>query len=236
MSAETQPIIAIVPAAGVGSRMQADRPKQYLNIDGKTILQHTVDKLLSHPQIESVVIAISDGDPYFPDIDFSDPERVHRVSGGKERADSVLSALDYLKQHFTDSWSLVHDAARPCVSLDDISRLIEQAQQHEVGGILAAPVRDTMKRSNADGSIAHTVERSALWHALTPQLFPTSQLHHALVHAQQSGDVVTDEASALERLGYAPLLVAGRADNIKVTQPEDLALAKFYLSHSEGEK
>jgi 2-C-methyl-D-erythritol 4-phosphate cytidylyltransferase len=236
MSAETQPIIAIVPAAGVGSRMQADRPKQYLKIDGKTILQHTVDKLLSHPQIARVVIAISDGDPYFPDIRFAHPDRVDRVSGGNERADSVLSALNYVKQHFTDSWSLVHDAARPCVSLDDISRLIEQAQQHEVGGILAAPVRDTMKRSNADGSIAHTVERSALWHALTPQLFPTSQLLHALAQAQQNGDVVTDEASALERLGYAPLLVAGRADNIKVTQPEDLALAKFYLSYSEGEK
>ncbi len=236
MSADSQPIIAIVPAAGVGSRMQADRPKQYLKIDGKTILQHTVDKLLAHPLIERVVIAISDGDPYFPDIRFAHSDRVDRVSGGNERADSVLSALNHVKQHYTESWSLVHDAARPCVSLDDISRLIEQAQQHEVGGILAAPVRDTMKRSDADGSIAHTVERSALWHALTPQLFPTSRLHHALLQAQESGDVVTDEASALERLGYAPLLVVGRADNIKVTQPEDLALAKFYLSHSEGGK
>jgi 2-C-methyl-D-erythritol 4-phosphate cytidylyltransferase len=236
MRAETQPIIAIVPAAGVGSRMQADRPKQYLIIDGKTILQHTVDKLLSHPLIERVVIAISDGDPYFSDIGFAYPDRVFRVNGGDERADSVLSALNYVKRHFTDSWSLVHDAARPCVSLDDISRLIEQAQRHEVGGILAAPVRDTMKRSDANGSIAHTVERRGLWHALTPQLFPTFQLHQALMQAQQSGDVVTDEASALERLGYAPLLVVGRADNIKVTQPEDLALAKFYLRHSEGEK
>ncbi|WP_068712060.1 2-C-methyl-D-erythritol 4-phosphate cytidylyltransferase [Vibrio tritonius] len=229
-------IIAIVPAAGVGSRMKADRPKQYLNLLGHTVLEHTVEKLLSHPAITQVVVAVSDDDPYFPELSLASHERVIRVSGGKERADSVLSALNYVCQNLKNEWVLVHDAARPCVNLDDVSGLIDVATQHRVGAILASPVRDTMKRSDSEQQIQHTVDRVALWHALTPQMFRAQSLQRALHDALQQQVTITDEASAFEWLGYAPALVAGRADNIKITQPEDLALAEFYLRREKEEK
>lgn len=232
----TQKIVAIVPAAGVGSRMKADRPKQYLNLLGHTVLEHTVEKLLSHPAITQVVVAVSDDDPYFPELSLASHERVIRVSGGKERADSVLSALNYVCHHLKNEWVLVHDAARPCVNLDDVSKLIDIATSHEVGAILASPVRDTMKRSDPEQQIQHTVDRVALWHALTPQMFRAQSLQRALHDALQQQVTITDEASAFEWLGYAPALVAGRADNIKITQPEDLALAEFYLRREKEEK
>ncbi|UUM30236.1 2-C-methyl-D-erythritol 4-phosphate cytidylyltransferase [Vibrio japonicus] len=226
-------LIAIVPAAGVGSRMKADRPKQYLTIGERTVLEHTVETLLSHPAIHKVVVAISDGDPYYPDLSISQRDDVVRVSGGKERADSVLSGLEYASTQLSD-WVLVHDAARPCIKLSDIDRLIDVALSHKTGAILASPVRDTMKRANTDNNIDHTVEREALWHALTPQMFKTQQLTHALSSALAEQVSITDEASALEWLGEHPALVQGRADNIKITQPEDLALAEFYLQRNKG--
>lgn len=222
-------VIAVVPAAGVGSRMQADRPKQYLPIAGHTVLEHTVHKLLSHPKISKVVVAVTDGDPYFPALAIAAHPDVVRVSGGGERADSVLSALKYIQAHALSEWVMVHDAARPCITHADLDALIAVVAQHEVGGILASPVRDTMKRADAACNIDHTVERQALWHALTPQMFNTEQLTDALAKALAQGVTITDEASALEWLGYKPALVKGRADNIKITQPEDLALAEFYL-------
>ncbi|GAA5648466.1 2-C-methyl-D-erythritol 4-phosphate cytidylyltransferase [Vibrio proteolyticus] len=222
-------VIAVVPAAGVGSRMQADRPKQYLPIAGHTVLEHTVHKLLSHPKISKVVVAVTDGDPYFPALAIAAHPDVVRVSGGGERADSVLSALKYIQAHALSEWVMVHDAARPCITHADLDALIAAVEQHEVGGILASPVRDTMKRADAACNIDHTVERQALWHALTPQMFNTEQLTDALAKALAQGVTITDEASALEWLGYKPALVKGRADNIKITQPEDLALAEFYL-------
>ncbi|AMF95341.1 2-C-methyl-D-erythritol 4-phosphate cytidylyltransferase [Vibrio fluvialis] len=228
----TAKITAIVPAAGVGSRMQADRPKQYLILHGHTVLEHTVEALLRHPDVGQVVVAVSDNDPYFGSLTLANHPRVVRVSGGKERADSVLSALDYVCQHQLSEWVLVHDAARPCVEHADISQLIATAQTHTVGAILAAPVRDTMKRADGGQNIDHTVDRVALWHALTPQMFRAQPLMQALTHALAAQAVITDEASAFEWLGQKPALVAGRADNIKITQPEDLALAEFYLSRN----
>lgn len=227
-------IVAVVPAAGVGSRMQADRPKQYLEISGKTILEHTVEKLLTHTSVDKVIVAISDDDPYFPQLSLANNPEVIRVSGGKERADSVLSALDYIESNQLAQWAMVHDAARPCVDLNDIDNLIEVAVTNQLGGILATPVRDTMKRANAQQNIDHTVDREALWHALTPQLFKTQPLRYALSHALDQGVQITDEASAIEWLGEKPALVHGRADNIKITQPEDLALAEFYLTRNKG--
>lgn len=227
-------LVAVVPAAGVGSRMQADRPKQYLQISGKTILEHTVEKLLTHPAVKKVIVAISDDDPYFPQLSLAVNADVIRVSGGKERADSVLSALAYIESNQLAQWAMVHDAARPCVDLTDIDRLIDVALDNQIGGILATPVRDTMKRANAQSNIDHTVEREALWHALTPQLFKAQPLTHALSQALSQGVQITDEASAIEWLGEAPALVQGRADNIKITQPEDLALAEFYLTRNKG--
>ncbi|NAW66810.1 2-C-methyl-D-erythritol 4-phosphate cytidylyltransferase [Photobacterium halotolerans] len=229
----TQTLTAVVPAAGVGSRMQADRPKQYLVIAGKTILEHTVDSLLQHPAIGRVVIAISDGDPYFNHLPLARRPDVVVVPGGRERADSVFSGLATLAD---DDWVLVHDAARPCLHQDDLSRLIEQAQQHAFGAILAAPVRDTMKRGNGRQTIAKTVDRTDLWHALTPQMFRVRQLREAMVKSLVEGAVLTDEASALEYCGLSPRLVPGRADNLKVTQPEDLALAEFYLQQRQKEQ
>lgn len=227
-------IVAVVPAAGVGSRMQADRPKQYLKISGKTILEHTVEKLLTHTSVDKVIVAISDDDPYFPQLSLANNPEVIRVSGGKERADSVLSALDYIESNQLAQWAMVHDAARPCVDLNDIDNLIKVAITNQLGGILATPVRDTMKRANAQQNIDHTVDREALWHALTPQLFKTQPLRYALSHALDQGVQITDEASAIEWLGEKPALVHGRADNIKITQPEDLALAEFYLTRNKG--
>lgn len=227
-------IVAVVPAAGVGSRMQADRPKQYLEISGKTILEHTVEKLLTHTSVDKVIVAISDDDPYFPQLSLANNPEVIRVSGGKERADSVLSALDYIESNQLAQWAMVHDAARPCVDLNDIDDLIKVAITNQLGGILATPVRDTMKRANAQQNIDHTVDREALWHALTPQLFKTQPLRYALSQALDQGVQITDEASAIEWLGEKPALVHGRADNIKITQPEDLALAEFYLTRNKG--
>lgn len=227
-------IVAVVPAAGVGSRMQADRPKQYLEISGKTILEHTVEKLLTHTSVDKVIVAISDDDPYFPQLSLANNPEVIRVSGGKERADSVLSALDYIESNQLAQWAMVHDAARPCVDLNDIDNLIKVAITNQLGGILATPVRDTMKRANAQQNIDYTVDREALWHALTPQLFKTQPLRYALSHALDQGVQITDEASAIEWLGEKPALVHGRADNIKITQPEDLALAEFYLTRNKG--
>ncbi len=232
MSTDKQGIVAVVPAAGVGSRMKADRPKQYLTINAITILEHTVNKLLSHPQVSKVVVAVSEGDPYFPELGLSQHPDVVRVKGGNERADSVLSALNYIQESGLGEWVMVHDAARPCIQQGDIDKLIEAALSHPVGGILAAPVRDTMKRG-VDGAIDHTVERANLWHALTPQMFRTLPLQQALTEALEQGVSITDEASAFEWKGASPALVAGRSDNFKVTQPEDLALAEFYLSQNK---
>ncbi|MFM2597326.1 2-C-methyl-D-erythritol 4-phosphate cytidylyltransferase [Vibrio fortis] len=232
MSTDKQGIVAVVPAAGVGSRMKADRPKQYLTINAITILEHTVNKLLSHPQVSKVVVAVSEGDPYFPELSLSQHPDVVRVKGGNERADSVLSALNYIQESGLGEWVMVHDAARPCIQQGDIDKLIEAALSHPVGGILAAPVRDTMKRG-VDGAIDHTVERANLWHALTPQMFRTLPLQQALAEALEQGVSITDEASAFEWKGASPALVAGRSDNFKVTQPEDLALAEFYLSQNK---
>lgn len=226
-------MIAIVPAAGVGSRMKADRPKQYLTLLGKTVLEHTLEQLLAHPNIAQVVVALSLDDPYFCDLPLANHPRVIRVNGGKERADSVLSALEYVCQHQLGEWVLVHDAARPCVTHADISQLIATAMAHPVGAILAAPVRDTMKRGDGLQQIEHTVDRSALWHALTPQMFRAEPLRAVLNTALQQQAVITDEASAFEWCGKKPALVTGRADNLKITQPEDLALAEFYLCRNK---
>ncbi|WP_448568756.1 2-C-methyl-D-erythritol 4-phosphate cytidylyltransferase [Thalassotalea ganghwensis] len=219
----------IIPAAGVGKRMQANRPKQYLTIEDKTLLEHTVLRLLSHSQIALAIVAISPDDEYFAKTSLANHPNVRVVAGGKERADSVLSGLNSLDRD-AYPWVLVHDAARPCVSLTDVSSLIETCLSKGVGGILASPVRDTMKRTNQDNLVTETVERELLWHALTPQMYPSQQLCDCLTRALTDGVTVTDESSTIERAGLNSLIVKGSSDNIKVTQPEDLALAEFILT------
>ncbi|MDD9176268.1 2-C-methyl-D-erythritol 4-phosphate cytidylyltransferase [Aliivibrio sp. S2TY2] len=234
-STKPSSIVAIVPAAGVGSRMKADRPKQYLVLNGKTVLEHTIEQLLSYPLIENVVVAITDGDPYFPELAIAQDSRVIRVSGGKERADSVLSGLSYVQENQLTEWVMVHDAARPCIRHSDIEKLIDDVIPEHVGGILATPVRDTMKQANTDTTIEKTIDRSVLWHALTPQLFTTELLYLALKTGLDKGLSITDESSAIELMGHQPKLVQGRADNLKITQPEDLDLAAFYLQKMKKE-
>ena len=223
---------AVVPAAGVGARMGADRPKQYLPLAGRSVIEHSLDRLLDHPRISGGVVAISEGDGYWPGLNYRHTKQLWIAPGGSERCDSVLSALQVLSGHAAeDDWVLVHDAARPCLRSGDIDRLIAACSTHAVGGILAVPVRDTIKRAEQGKLIAATVDRSTLWHAQTPQMFHLRDLRMALSQALAAKVVITDEASALEWIGKQPLLVEGHADNIKITRPEDLPLAEFFLQH-----
>lgn len=215
---------AVVPAAGVGKRMGSTVPKQYLTLAGKTVLEHTLERLLAHDAITQVVVAVSPEDAWFDALPLAADPRVLRATGGQERADSVLNALDLV----TSERVLVHDAARPCLAMQDLDALLA-ASVHPQGAILACRVRDTMKRGDGKGAIRESVSRDELWHALTPQCFATRTLHQALSTALSAGHAVTDEASAMELAGFYPVLVEGRSDNIKITRPEDLALAGFFL-------
>lgn len=219
----------IVPAAGVGKRMQADRPKQYLLLNNKTVIEQTLARLLEVEQITAVVVAISSEDPFWPKLEISKNSRVLTAPGGKERADSVLSALQSIANKADDNdWVLVHDAARPCITKADVEKLISELQDHSVGGILALASHDTLKSVN-NMLITDTVDRSSIWRALTPQMFRYGALKHALQEAADKGWIMTDDASAMELQGQQPKIIAGRSDNLKITRPEDLALAQFYL-------
>lgn len=228
-----QNIWVVIPAAGVGRRMKTNTPKQYLLLNNKTVLEHTLAVFDAHAAVSEIVVAVSKEDEYWVDLDIKLSKPLHKVSGGKERCDSVLNGLIYLEnKSATDDWVLVHDAARPCLRQDDLSLLLNTLQSDEVGGILAVPVRDTMKRSDNDKVINKTVERENLWHALTPQMFRYGLLKDALESAIKNGETVTDEASAIEFAGKKARLVEGHADNIKITRPEDLALAAFFLTQT----
>ncbi|MFN7136519.1 MAG: 2-C-methyl-D-erythritol 4-phosphate cytidylyltransferase [Thermomonas sp.] len=225
---------ALLPAAGRGLRFGGARPKQYLEVAGKPVLAHALDALLAHPQVEGAVIALAADDPYWPGWATRQGKPVITCTGGGERADSVLAALQALPPGVAaDALLLVHDAARPNLRADDIGRLIAAAEACADGAILAAPVRDTLKRADGDGRIAATEPREHLWRALTPQAFRRDLLRRALLAARADGVVATDEAMAVERLGLHPRLVEGREDNLKVTTPADLALAAFLLENRE---
>ena len=223
-------IWVVIPAAGVGKRMESDTPKQYLKLNNKTVIEHTLSVFDKHDSISEIVVSISEGDEYWASLNFDLSKPLHVATGGKERCDSVLNGLKYLENKAADDdWVLVHDAARPCLRDEDITLLIDALKEHEVGGILAVRVRDTMKRSDDKDFITETVERENLWHALTPQMFRFSMLKSALESAIVNNAVITDEASAIELAGFQPVLIEGHADNIKITRPEDLVLASFFL-------
>ena len=229
---------ALVPAAGSGRRFGGEVPKQYLHVAGKSLIEHALEAVLSHPGIDGVVVALAADDAHWPGLTSLHGKPVLTCIGGGERADSVLAALRGLPAGVADDeLLLVHDAARPHLHADDIGRLIEAARDCIDGAILAAPVRDTLKRSDAGNQnenprIAMTEPRDGLWRALTPQAFHRDLLLRALKAAQADGVVATDEAMAVERLGLHPALVEGREDNLKVTTPADLALAEFLLGHA----
>lgn len=226
---------AVVPAAGIGKRMDSAIPKQYLPLGGSTVIDLTLERLLSHAAIDGIVVAISPDDDWWGESDFAAHGRVKVVQGGSERCYSVLNALQALQQDAQPhDRVLVHDAARPCVRHGDISRLIQTVGLSEDGGLLGIPVKDTMKRTDSHEVIQSTLDREGMWHAFTPQMFPLENLLSALQHALDKGEMVTDEASAMELAGYHPVMVEGGQDNIKITRPDDLALAGYYLQQQQN--
>ena len=223
---------AVIPAAGTGQRMQSECPKQYLKIAGKTLLEHSIDPFLKHPSIESVMVAINADDEYFQPCHF-DGERVLNTRGASSRAASVFNALRALATNYAvrgDDFVCVHDAARPCLTEQDLNALIDASMQSENGCILATPVQDTVKKVS-DQIIESTLDRSQLWRALTPQMFRYQRLYDSLKRALVDQVVITDEASALEYSGHKVEVVAGDVRNIKVTTPDDLPLAEMILSN-----
>ena len=221
---------AVVPAAGLGRRFGAQMPKQYLDLAGRPVIERTLSLFVDHGRIAQVCVVLDPEDRYWASTRYADHPKVTRADGGLERCHSVLNALELLTQRSEpEDWVLVHDAARPCLRPEDLDRLIGELEQDPVGGLLAVPVRDTMKRGDASGHVIATVDRAGLWHAYTPQMFRLAALSRALRDAIAGGDWVTDEAAAMERLGHRPRLVEGHADNIKITRAEDLPLAWFFL-------
>lgn len=230
MSRNSKKIWAVVPAAGTGSRIGGEIPKQYLDLNGKKLIEHTLDRLATHPRIAGVIVAISGQDQYWRSVKLPDKATVIDVKGGMERHHSVLNALTRLSEMIQgDDWVLVHDAARPCIRREDISRLIDMVMDHPVGGILGVPAADTMKRVDEHYGIVDTVKRSGLWHAQTPQMFRLDQLMAAIGHAMDINAPITDEAGAIELQGLSPLMVEGHRDNIKITESQDLVYAAIYL-------
>lgn len=219
----------IIPAAGKGTRMQAELPKQYLQLLGRTVLEHTLSCFAQHPKIAGVMLALAPDDLQWPTLRI-ESAFIRTTVGGLERCHSVLNALIALAPDAAaHDWVLVHDAARPCLRQTDIDRMIETLHDGRDGAILATPVRDTLKRCSAAGAIEQTIDRTGLWHALTPQMFRYASLRGALETAVARGVLVTDEAQAIELTGAALRVVEGHADNIKITRPEDLVLAELYL-------
>ncbi|MEE9342214.1 MAG: 2-C-methyl-D-erythritol 4-phosphate cytidylyltransferase [Gammaproteobacteria bacterium] len=224
---------AIIPAAGVGNRMGSRTAKQYLPLAGRSVLSHTIELLNQSPAITGIVLV---GDQtVWPEDVFAQLENVQWLStpGGTERCHSVMKGLDclYGKARNPESVSvLVHDAARPCLRLTDLQRLIEQVSGSKQGGILATPVSDTIKKSSDSGLIERTLDRQRLWRAQTPQLFLLSILRQSMREAIERELTITDEASAMELAGFRPALIEGHTDNIKITRHEDLAMAEFFLA------
>ena len=221
---------AIVPAAGIGRRFGSTTPKQYLPLLGVTVMEHTLRLLLSIEQLTRVVVVVSANDTRWHDLPiFSDP-RIVTAIGGEERCHSVRHGLSKLAEiGAVPDWVLVHDVARPCCRRADIEKLLLHLQSHPVGGLLAIPASDTIKRVDATRQIEETVDRSWLWQAQTPQLFRFHVLLDALNHCLGLGMHVTDEAQAVEALGWQAQVIEGSRSNIKITRPEDLALAEFFL-------
>ena len=230
MTAVDAALWCVVPAAGRGARFGGDVPKQYLPLAGKPLLRHTLERLAAHPRIAGLVVVLARHDPHWPGQTQVAGKPVLVADGGEKRADSVLSGLHALQAEVhDDDFVLVHDAARPCLRADDISRLLDLGIPAG-GALLGAPLRDTLKRADAHNRCSATEPREARWRALTPQLFRYGELVAALESARANGIAVTDEAMAMERAGHRPLLVEGAENNIKVTTPADFALAEFLIA------
>ncbi|WP_324778625.1 2-C-methyl-D-erythritol 4-phosphate cytidylyltransferase [Thiobacillus sedimenti] len=225
---------ALVPAAGSGSRMGSARPKQYLELNGRPVIAHALAALARDSRVDRLVVVLSPGDEWWETCDWSSwGERLQVLRcGGATRAETVLNGLEAIAGWCgADDWVLVHDAARPCLPAGALGRLIDSAAHDPVGGLLAVPVADTLKRADSESRVAATVPRAGLWQAQTPQMFRHAQLRDAL---RQAGADMTDEASAIEQLGLRPRLVECDSRNLKVTYPQDLRLASLILEHLNG--
>lgn len=221
----------VMPAAGLGRRFGDPIPKQYARLRGRTVLQWALAPFLADSRCSGITIALSPQDPYWAAVAPAS-DRVTTVPGGAERSISVLNALRALETSATaDDWILVHDAARPCIHRSDVDALVTRLDTHPVGGLLAVPAADTLKRASATGAVEETVERKYIWRALTPQMFRYAMLRDALESAARAGRVPTDEAQAIEWAGRQAALVEGRASNIKITTADDLVIAEALLSH-----
>ncbi len=224
----------VIPAAGRGARVGGDCPKQYLPLAGQPMIQHTLERLAAHPRIAGLLVTLGADDRRWPGYRTINGKPVRLAVGGAQRSDSVLAGVEALPDTVSaDAFVLVHDAARPCVRLADIDRLIEAAGALD-GGLLGAPLRDTLKRADAASRSELTEPRDHRWRAFTPQMFRRGQLAAALRDATRRGVQVSDEAMAMEQAGFAPLLVEGAEDNIKVTTAADFALAEFLLGRTAG--
>ncbi len=230
-----KPVWAVIPAAGSGTRMQSDIAKQYLSFQGKTILQHCLDRLLSHPEISGAVVVLSAADDTWLELGYHSSKPIVTTTGGRERNDSVYRGLVSLQERCGDDViALVHDAVRPLVEHSELSKVIDAARNNPAGAILAVAVNDTLKVQNDDMTIASTHSRERLWRALTPQVFPLKLLLEALQRVIDEERVVTDDAQAVESMGYTPALVASSAQNIKITRPGDVSFAeKIWLDQRD---
>lgn len=231
----TSRYFALIPAAGVGARMGSTSPKQYVMIAGKPMLLHVLDTFAASPLIEHTYVVVNAEDRYIKDVMATAPHLASRVTvifnGGATRHVSVLKGLQVLSDYAgADDWVLVHDAARPGLTVELIAHLIDTVGDDPVGGLLALPVVDTLKRGAEDKRVQATVPRSGLWAAQTPQMFRYAMLRRAL----ETVDDVTDESSAIEALGLPPRLVEGSPKNFKITLPQDVQLADMYLREAGG--
>lgn len=218
-----------MPAAGSGSRFGGALPKQYHRIGDSTVIEQAARTFLADGRCQGIVVALDPADAHFARLPLAAQARVTRVAGGRQRCDSVRAALGALPAGDED-WVLVHDAARPCITRAAVDDLLAACAADPVGGLLAVPLADTLKRGDSSGRVLDTPPRDALWRALTPQMFRAGLLRRALVAARAAGREPTDEAQAVEWLGHAPRLVAGDPGNIKITTTADLALAAAWLA------
>jgi len=226
---------AVIPAAGIGKRIQAstanNTPKQYLKIQGRTILEHTLLRLKQINNLAGIVLVLGEDDDWWMQLDDSLRKEIITAKGGEQRVNSVYRGLQALKDIASaKDWILVHDAVRPCVALQDISTLCNELTDMETGGLLASPVRETLKKVSSDLMVESTVPREDYWLAATPQMFRYGVLIEAVEKALHDNVQITDEAHAMEYAGYAVKIVQGSADNIKITHPEDIFMAQQILN------
>ena len=221
----------VIPAAGIGKRMGVDIPKQYITVCDKAIIEHTVEKFTSRNDLQGILVALSNSDQHWSTLELSKNNKITTVTGGEERYKSVYNALCSLKNKAgDDDWILVHDAVRPCITTFEIDQFIADLDHlNGIGGILALPCFETMKKANTNHEIEETIDRKFIWHAQTPQMFRYKKLFLAIEKIMNENIFITDEAMAMELAGYKPMLIQGTHSNIKITDQNDLKYLESFL-------